>query len=181
MKSYLWSQVLAYTGQDGEHDIKPMLFFGPAWAWFSQYVNTDALWTSPYTWVGVLWGIDFIAGSCLAVYRKQWKASRARQSIGKLLLWMVALWVAEILRRFAVGGFIPAAGLEAGVMLVEASSIMGHLANLSPNRSQKKLFRSVQDGAESAVDRWSDRIAGRPPEQPKRPLEGPEDTKKEGS
>lgn len=162
MKSYIWGQILAYSGQDGEHDVRPVVLLSPIWLWISHQFHTDSwIWISPFTWVGILWSIDFAIGSSLAIYRGNWEAKKGKQSIVKLCLWMCALLVALILRKFAVGGIIPASCIETGAMFVEASSIFGHLASLSGNKRQKQLFRSAQDGADSAIEKLSDKMAGR--------------------
>lgn len=116
------------------------VLLAPVWQWVQ--VHWSAFWwSSPLVWICLFWAADWVLGSSRALYAgwahpddpaRGWRPARAARSVLKLLTWVCVLMVAWGLRDSAgVGGAMAAACIEAGVLLTEAGSVCGHLAEVS--------------------------------------------------
>lgn len=144
MLDYLWARLRELIPQDWAH-LAGVSAMGPL---------LDALWrhwadfplSNPVLVVSMLWAADWVAGSWLAWRAHQWRPDRARRSVGKWLFWMAALAVAYCIRSSGLWGMgAVAGGVEAAIMLAEASSVFRNMALLSPSADQAKLLKRYAD------------------------------------
>ena len=136
-----------------------LAFILPLWEW-ARVHWAGFWWSSPLVWICVFWAGDWVLGGIQAGLdgwrhpgdpKRGWSARRAARSVLKLLLWITVLAIAWGIRDSGIPyGYVPAGCLEAGVILTEAGSVLGHLAELSGSSALRFLaskFRAQTTGA----------------------------------
>jgi len=131
---------------------------GPIWGWLHDRYLSGELMASPMVWVTIFWSLNWLIGSGLALTKpaplpgqedERWQPRKSFRSIGKLLVWLVALLMAWGLKKSGItGGFIPAGVLEVGVMVTEFAYLvrnLGRLATYLGNPRQGKILAFAAD------------------------------------
>jgi len=127
-------------------------------AWECLQANFAGFWaSSPFVWICVFWAMDWVFGGVRAGLdgwrnpqdpSRGWSARRAARSLLKLLLWLTVLLIAYGIRKSGIPyGGVPAGCLEAGVILTEAGSVLGHLAELSGSPTLRFLASKLRQQA----------------------------------
>lgn len=112
----------------------------PLWAWVQVHFG-GFWWSNPFCWICIFWAADWALGSGRALYdgwmhpdepERGFRPRRALMSVLKLGGYVGGLMVAWGLRDSAgVGGKAVAMCAETGLLLYEASSVFGHLGEIS--------------------------------------------------
>lgn len=124
-------------------------YFGLFWA------------TSPLVWLCLLWALDFLLGSYRALRAGEWSSRRALLSAVKLATWACVLSVGHALRHSnLLGGGVAASGIDAVVLLSEASSVLLHAGEVLGNKDLSRLGRAFGRGSSRAAKKASDLIGG---------------------
>lgn len=119
------------------------------WSTFGSVLR-DWLLGGPILIVLCLWSLDMLAGSGLALARRNWSPRKGFYGVVKLLIWVSALSVAWLLRvdGYPLDDFF-APVVELAIILTEASSVLRNLASLM----------EIGTGKKSRVLAWfSDRV-----------------------
>lgn len=125
----------------------------PLWEW--TRLHFGAFWfSSPFVWTCLFWAADWTLGGARAALdgwrhpdqpERGWSARRAARSLLKLLLWITVLAIAWGIRDSGIPyGNVPAGCLEAGIILTEAGSVLGHLAELSGSSALRFLASKIR-------------------------------------
>lgn len=112
----------------------------PAWQWVVIHWG-GFWWSSSLVWISLFWAADWALGTARAIHSgwvhpddptRGWSPRRSAKSVLKLVWYILALMLAWGLRDSAgIGGQMAAACIETGVLLTEAGSVMGHMADIS--------------------------------------------------
>lgn len=130
--------------------------------WHELHAHFGVFWaTSPLVWLCLLWGLDFLLGSYRALRAGEWSARRALLSAVKLATWACVLSVGHALRQSHLfGGGVAASGIDAVVLLSEASSVLLNAGEVLGNQDLSRLGRAFGRGSHRAAKKAADLIGG---------------------
>lgn len=146
---YLW---LNFINHASDKQVISWATFAPIW-YFVQSQFVDFVGSITVTVITLFWFCDLMLGTGRALYNKEFSPNKFVVGMRRWLLWMVALFVALMIRvSIPVVGGVLASLIESVIILAEGSSILRNLALISGDERVKRILNMYSDVISDKID-----------------------------